>query len=91
MARPQSDATALVESGAVFLRGDAQSKEDVTGILTRISGEFDIASTLAGKAEDGRRADDVELSSSPSARPAGARPTSPSAAATARTTASPSR
>lgn len=61
IARPQSDATALVESGTVFLRGDALSKEDVAGILTRIIGEFDIASTLAGKAEDGRRADDVDV------------------------------
>ena len=57
--RPQSDAAALAEAGAVVLRGDALAMEEVTGILAGIGGEFDIASTLGGTAPDGRRADDA--------------------------------
>lgn len=56
--RPQSDATALEDTGAVILRGDALSRDDVTSVLARIIGDFDLVSTLGGQADDGRRADD---------------------------------
>lgn len=56
--RPQADVSALEAAGAVFLRADALSRREVAGALSRISGEIDIVSTLGGKADDGRRADD---------------------------------
>jgi len=56
--RPQSDVAALDGAGAAFLRADALSRQDVTGTLARIGGDFDIVSTLGGQADDGRRADD---------------------------------
>ena len=58
LVRPQSDAAALVETGATVLRGDALAKVDVTRILAGIDAAFEIASTLGGTAPDGRRADD---------------------------------
>lgn len=56
--RLTSKTTALQEIGAAVLRGDALSKEDLSQILAKVSGDIDIISTLGGQADDGRRADD---------------------------------
>ena len=56
--RRQSDVTALADTGAVVQHCDALSKADVTNVMTRLSGDFDIVSTLGGQARDGRLADD---------------------------------
>lgn len=58
LVRPHSGGEELAKIGAVVLRGDALSKADVVHALSCVTGEFDVASTLGGQAEDGRRADD---------------------------------
>lgn len=58
MLRASSDDSALVEAGARVLRGDAMSRDDIRQALAALSGYFDIVSTLGGKAQDGRLADD---------------------------------
>ncbi len=56
--RRQSDVTALADTGAIVEHCDALSPTDVAGVMSRISGDFEIVSTLGGQARDGRRADD---------------------------------
>ena len=57
--RAQSDTTALGGTGAERARADALSPREVAGVLAAIDGDFDIVSTLGGRAENGRRADDT--------------------------------
>ena len=58
MLRPQADAGHLQETGVQILRGDALSRPDIAQALASFSGPFDIVSTLSGRGEDGRLADD---------------------------------
>lgn len=56
--RPGSTVEALQAIGATLLRGDALSSEDVARAIAGTPGDIDIVSTLGGRAQDGRRADD---------------------------------
>ncbi|WP_223218290.1 SDR family oxidoreductase [Rhizobium wenxiniae] len=58
MLRPQSDAGHLQQIGVEILRGDALSRPDIEQALAQLSGPFDTVSTLSGRGEDGRLADD---------------------------------
>jgi len=58
MVRAGSDATALSETGAQIVRGDAFCVEDVARAFAQSGEEIDVVSTLGGQTEDGRRADD---------------------------------
>lgn len=58
MLRPQSDAGHLQEIGVEILRGDALSQPDIEQVLARLSGPFDVVSTLSGRGESGRLVDD---------------------------------
>lgn len=58
MLRPQSDGSHLQEIGVEILRGDALSPSDIEQALSRLSGPFYTVSTLSGRGEDGRLADD---------------------------------
>jgi len=58
LVREASDATALAETGAQIIRGDAFSVEDVARAYAQSGEEIDVVSTLGGRMEDGRRADD---------------------------------
>lgn len=56
--RPQVDDSHLQEIGVEIMRGDALCRPDIEQVLNRLSGSFDVASTLGGRGEDGRLADD---------------------------------
>ncbi len=56
--RPASEAGPLQEIGAQVLRGDVLSRPDIEQALASFPGSFDVVSTLSGRGEDGRLADD---------------------------------
>lgn len=56
--RHDSDDGHLREVGVGILRGDALSPADIEQALVRLSGPFDVVSTLGGRDEGGRLADD---------------------------------
>lgn len=58
MLRPQSNDVHLREIGIEILRGDAFSRREIEEALASLSGPFDVVSTLSGRDDDGRLADD---------------------------------
>jgi len=59
MLRPGADAAALEALGVRVTRGDAFSRRDVDATLALAGeGEFDVVSTVGGRGEDGRFADE---------------------------------
>lgn len=58
MLRHQSDAVDLLQIGVEILRGDALSRPEIEQALLRLSGPFDVVSTLSGRGEAGRLVDD---------------------------------
>ncbi len=58
MLRPRSEGGDLQDIGVGILRGDALSPPDIEQALARSSGSIDVVSTLGGRGEDGRFADD---------------------------------
>lgn len=60
MLRPNADADALEALGVRVSRGDAFSRDDIDATLDLAGdGEFDIVSTIGGRREDGRFADEA--------------------------------
>ena len=58
MVRPGADTAALAATGALLVQGDALSPEDVARAFAALPGPLDVVSTMGGRAEDGRRADE---------------------------------
>lgn len=75
MLRPAADAAPLEALGVTIARGDAFARPDVEAALALAGdGEFDVVSTVGGRGEDGRFADEdgnVNIADAAAARGAG--------------------